>query len=154
MIGQVVLSDADGAQQGKAIGTVHVANALGWLEIKPSQMPIPPDYPTWDTKKRQAYRIKWYRTEQGKAYMPNRRYHAFPVDPDGRFRIEDVVPGSYSMKLSVQSTPGMTHALTRDRLEGSIEQDVEVGAIPGGHTDEPLDLGRIPLKLEVKNSTR
>ena len=154
LIGQVVLSDADGTQQGKAIRTVNVANAIGWLEIKPSQMPIPPDYATWDAKKRQAYKIKWHRTEQGKAYMRDRRYHAFPVNPDGRFRIEDVIPGTYTMRLSVQSTPGMTHALSRDWLEGSIEQDVEVRAISGGHTDEPLDIGRISMKLEVENPTR
>jgi hypothetical protein len=35
-------------------------------------------------------------------------------------------------------------------LEGRIKRDVEVGAIPGGHSDEPLDLGQIPLKLERK----
>ncbi len=151
LIGQVVLSAPDEAKADDRVSGVNIANAHGWLEIKPSQMPIPPDFRTWDTQKQRAYRNKWFHTEPGRAYMRTRRYHMFPIGADGRFRIEDVVPGSYNLRIGVQSTPGMTHALTRNRLGATIERDVEVGAIPGGHSDEPLDLGKIPLKLERQN---
>jgi hypothetical protein len=151
LIGRVVLSTAGGAKDGDAIAPINPANAQGWIETKPAEMPIPAEFASWDTAKRRAYKIKWYRTEAGKIYMRNRRFHSFPVGPDGRFRIEDAVPGSYHLSVDASSSPGLTHPLTRNRQTGSIERDVEVAAIPGGHTDEPMDLGTIPLKLEVKN---
>jgi RNA polymerase sigma factor (sigma-70 family) len=150
LIGRIVLSPAEGVQND-AIGLVSPGNARGWIEIKPAEMPTPADFMTWDTMKRQAYKRTWYRTEQGKTYMRNRRYHSFPVGPDGRFRIEDITPGPYSLSISLSSTAGLTHPLTRNRLQGTIERDVEVAPIPGGQSDLPLDLGTIALKLEVKN---
>jgi hypothetical protein len=150
LIGRIVLSGAEGARDGDAVAQVNPANASGWIELKPAEMPIPPDFKTWDAKKRQTYKFKWYRTEPGKAYMRDRRFHLFPVGPDGRFRIEDVIPGSYSLSISAGSTPGLSHPMTRNRMEGSIERDVEIAAIPGGHTDEPLDLGTMRLELKLK----
>ena len=50
MTGQVVLSAPDVAKAGDRIPGVHVANAYGSLWIKPSQMPIPPDFGSWDEK--------------------------------------------------------------------------------------------------------
>jgi hypothetical protein len=40
--------------------------------------------------------------------------------------------------------------VTRTQVEGTIEREVEVAPIPGVHSDEPLDLGTMSLKLEVK----
>ncbi len=151
LIGQVVLAMAQGVGKGEGHAPVNLANASGWLESRPALMPIPQDFATWDVKKQRAYKVKWYQTEPGKAYLRDRRYHIFPVGADGRFRIEDVVSGSYNMRISIQRTPGITHAHTRDRVEGRIERDLEVGAIPGGHSDEPMDLGTIPMKVEVKH---
>jgi RNA polymerase sigma factor (sigma-70 family) len=150
LIGRIVLSPVEGARDGEAIVPVTPTNAHGWIEIKPAQMPMPVDFMTWDATKRQQYTTKWYGTEAGKAYLRNRRFHMFPVAPDGRFRIEDITPGSYNLSITAGSTPGLTHPTTRNRVDGTIERDVEVAPIPGGHTDEPLDLGTMPLKLEVK----
>ena len=44
------------------------------------------------------------------------------------------------------------HLLTRNRVSGTIERHIAVAPIPGGHTDEPPDLGTMPLNLEVRNS--
>ena len=148
MVGQLVLAVPDAVEASDLMTGVHVANATGSLSSKPSQMPIPADFRTWDQKKQRAYEIKWYHTESGRAYMRTRRFHLFHVGADGRFRIEDVVPGSYRLSMSLASTPGMMNPLRRNRLGGRIERDVEVGTIPGGHSDEPLDLGKISLKLE------
>ncbi len=150
MVGQLVLAVPDAVEASDLMTGVHVANATGSLSSKPSQMPIPADFRTWDQKKQRAYEIKWYHTESGRAYMRTRRFHLFHVGADGRFRIEDVVPGSYRLSMSLASTPGMMNPLQRNRLGGRIERDVEVGAIPGGHSDEPLDLGKISLKLRAR----
>ena len=138
-------------QRRRGRRAVSLGNTHGWIETKPAQMPITPDFMTRDAKKRRDFRRKWYQTDEGKAYLRNRRFHMFPVAPDGRFRIEDITAGSYSLSITAGSTPGLTHPVTRNRVEGTIECEVEVAAIPGGHSDEPLDLGTMPLKLEVKN---
>jgi RNA polymerase sigma factor (sigma-70 family) len=149
LIGRIVLS-VEGAKSGDAVAPVNSGNARGWIELKPTELPIPPDFKAWDAKKQQTHKLGWYRTEPGKAYMRSRRFHSFPVGPDGQFRIEDITPGSYTLNISASSTPGLSHPMPRNQLEGEAERDFEIPAIPGGHTDEPLDLGTMPLKLEVK----
>ena len=151
LIGQVVLSAPD---EAKAADRLTRRPRRQRVRLAPDQALPDADstgLPDLGREEAAAYKIKWYHTEPGRAYMRTRRFHLFYVGADGRFRIEDVVPGSYTLSIGVASTPGITHPLTRNRFEGRIERDVEVGPIPGGHSEEPLDLGKIPLKLEREN---
>lgn len=72
-----------------------------------------------------------------KAALERRRFYGFTVQPDGRFRAEDVPPGEYEFFISVRQ-PGDGGAV----LE--VERNVVVPPTDGGNP-EPLDLGTLPL---------
>ena len=72
--------------------------------------------------------------------------YASTIDKDSRFRIEDVPAGTYELELTVNgsrdprfSGPGREIAYLR--------MPVVVPEIPGGRSNEPLDLGTITAKL-------
>ncbi len=67
-------------------------------------------------------------------------------DKDGRFRIDDVTPGVYSLAFSVNAKPN-PQALERGEVIGLVRMSVTVPEVPGGESDEPLDLGTITAKL-------
>jgi hypothetical protein len=72
-----------------------------------------------------------------------RQYH-FAVEPDGTFRIDDVEPGEYRLSISFSEVPG-----TGARIGASVahaQHAFIVPEIPGGRSDEPLDLGELPVK--------
>jgi beta-lactamase regulating signal transducer with metallopeptidase domain/protocatechuate 3,4-dioxygenase beta subunit len=72
--------------------------------------------------------------------------YASTIDKDGRFRIEDVPSGKYELELTVNgardprfSGPGKEIA--------HLRMPVVVPEMPGGRSNEPLDLGTITAKL-------
>jgi thiol-disulfide isomerase/thioredoxin len=67
-------------------------------------------------------------------------------DKDGRFRIDDVTPGTYALGFSLNAKPN-PQALERGEVIGSVQMSVTVPEVPGGQSDEPLDLGVITAKL-------
>ena len=72
--------------------------------------------------------------------------YAVKVEPDGSFRVDDVIAGSYELTIrpsgaAVQSLPARWHRARSPRPD----RDVTVPEMSGGRSDEPLDLGAIPL---------
>ena len=67
------------------------------------------------------------------------------VRPDGRFRIEDVSAGKYRLTAEVRE-PGNGIPGTYGRELASIDTEVVVPEMPGGRSDEPLDVGTIELE--------
>ena len=86
LVGQVVLSGPDEARAGGPVTGVHVANANGWLEIKPAQMPIPADFRTWDAQKRQPTRSSGTAPRRGE---PTCAPGGTTCSPSGRRPIPD-----------------------------------------------------------------
>lgn len=70
------------------------------------------------------------------------RHIALP-DKEGRFRIEDVPPGAYTLRVPLNASDGVTNARV-----GEATADFTVPGEPGGRSDEPLDLGDLPVKLD------
>ncbi len=82
-------------------------------------------------------------------WQKDHRSHAFLLQSDGSFRVEDIVPGEYQLKIEIHDD------YEEPRFHGYIvlgktERTITVPAIPGGRTltDEPLDLGLIPFALD------
>jgi beta-lactamase regulating signal transducer with metallopeptidase domain/peroxiredoxin len=68
------------------------------------------------------------------------------IDKDGRFRLDDVTPGTYEMTISVSATSDPQVFDPADAI-GWLQMSVTVPEVPGGQSDEPLDLGTITAKL-------
>jgi hypothetical protein len=64
------------------------------------------------------------------------------IDKDGRFRIEDVPAGKYTLEVRA-GHPGFGLAV---REIGKVSMTVTVPDIPGGRSNEPLDLGTITAR--------
>ena len=69
-------------------------------------------------------------------------------DKDGRFRIDDVTPGTYTLGFSVNAKPN-PQAHEPGEAISSVRTTVTVPEVPGGDSDEPFDLGTItPMVFE------
>jgi RNA polymerase sigma factor (sigma-70 family) len=74
-----------------------------------------------------------------------RRSYAAVIGKDGSFRIDDVESGTYELIFVIDEPPANADAPPTHKPIASDRREVTVPAIPGGRTDEPLDLGTIPL---------
>ena len=68
------------------------------------------------------------------------------LDKDGRFRFDDITPGTYEMTFSVNAKPDSQLFDPGNDL-GSLRMSVTMPEIAGGQSDEPLDLGSLTIKL-------
>jgi len=131
-------------------GSLHFGAGLRALETWRPDSPKPADYDQMTQRRQQEWYSQWRNTPEGQAYSdaiwhnPNRRQYVFRIEPDGRFRIEDVIAGKYTLTVFLEEPfprPGSPQDL------GSYRSTIEVPEIPGGRTDEPLDLGELVLKM-------
>jgi hypothetical protein len=92
----------------------------------------------WASEEGYNYRRNWFRLGQAKLL------------PDGTIRAEDVPPGEYRLKLTYSADPIRGPNLSRERI-ATASKKFTIPEIPGGHTDEPFDLGVLrpePLRSE------
>ena len=88
--------------------------------------------------------VGWLKTSEGKAYDRSKRAYDIDVRPDGRFRVEDVPAGKYELHVEVR---GPRQGVPRYRPEvANTTEEITVPEMPGGRSDEPLDVGTIELK--------
>ena len=71
---------------------------------------------------------------------------ASTIDKDGLFRIEDVPAGKYELELSVNEARDVRFS-GPGKIIGHLRMPVVVPEIPGGRSNEPLDLGTVTAKL-------
>jgi hypothetical protein len=126
---------------------LSLADVTGSFRLAPPPVPDPKFHDRGMSKdERRAWYEAWSVTEEGKlflAYEKDRQFYAFTVRRDGSFRIDDVVPGTYQLVLQVLDAP----AAGRHPL-AEAKTTVNVPPIPGGRSDEPLDLQKIELTAE------
>lgn len=107
---------------------------------------LPANWQQLSDAQRQLWYQQWNGTEEAKAIERNRHY--YPVFPakDGSFRVDDVVPGDYSLILRIDdSNAGSNAGFVKPMAQ--LAHEFTLPEIPGGRTDEPHDLGQIQLKL-------
>jgi hypothetical protein len=85
----------------------------------------------------------WNNSPEVKQASAHHRYYAVQFNADGAFRIEDVPPGKYDLRLQFNE-PGPQNFMPGP-LIGSLTREVEVPEMPNGLVDEPLDLGKLDL---------
>ena len=106
--------------------------------------PTPDDYPDfteeqrdawWDAFPRRPRVAPTWRTENGNTRSTSR--------PDGMFRVEDVPAGRYVLTLPFE---GRTEG-DRSGRRAFARAEVVVPEMPGGRSDQPLDIGAVPLDV-------
>jgi protocatechuate 3,4-dioxygenase beta subunit/peroxiredoxin len=117
--------------------------------------PMPDDIKNGTPEQQQ----KWYKdflaSDAGKKFIADQQsqrqtFRNYPVEvvADGKFRIEDVVPGSYQLYFSIMrnSTPtaGM---IAEDAQLAAGNAEFTVSEIPGGYSDEPQTLPELKMNL-------
>ena len=107
--------------------------------------PEPPYPMILKGEERQAWLADWLKTEEGEAYSSQECEFDTNVRPDGTFRVEDVPAGKYRLQAYLHE-PGNGVPGTWGPEVASIDTEITVPEIPGGRSDEPLDLGTIELK--------
>jgi peroxiredoxin len=107
--------------------------------------PEPPYPEGLNRTQREAWLAEWLATGAGKAYAWSKRAYDTNVRPDGRFRVEDVSAGKYKLQAEVRE-PGHGGPGSYGPELASITTEITVPEIPGGRSDEPLDVGTIELK--------
>lgn len=72
--------------------------------------------------------------------------YAVKVETDGSFRVDDVPAGEYDLRIQVYEPPTDEYRAIGEQA-GSITHKVVVPEMPGGRSDEPLDVGAIELNM-------
>jgi hypothetical protein len=91
---------------------------------------------------------QWSESDAGKAYQQARRIYRIAVSPDGSFRANEVPAGTYNFHVQYfeQRILDSQGHHTMFACVAMLEAEIAVPEIPGGHTDEPLNLGDLVLK--------
>ncbi len=98
-------------------------------------------------EERQVWFDKWSRTEEGVAYNKKSwQSFAVVVGDDGRFRIEDIPSGDYTLSLSINTGETPNPYGTSKTLD-TLRHKFTVPEMAGGRSDQPLDLGDLTLAL-------
>ncbi len=73
--------------------------------------------------------------------------YPFRIETNGTFRVEDVPSGQYELQISLFEKP-KDGSSGYGPVIGTVNYDFDVPEMPGGRSDEPLDIGTIELKME------
>jgi RNA polymerase sigma factor (sigma-70 family) len=122
----------------------HFTLGEGVLALPQRELPTPDEYLELDSEHRAAWWQAFSRTAEGRAEIEDReRRYAVQLRGDGEFRIDDVPAGRYVLKLPFE---GLSRG-AREGRQAFARCEVVVPEMAGGRTDEPLDIGAIPLEV-------
>jgi hypothetical protein len=109
---------------------------------------LPAGWDKMDEQTRAKWNQQWQQSPEVKAFeneRENQKRYLVAVRPDGTFRADDVTAGEYELGVSLvdRDTREPGPMTTKTLATGS--RDFTIGEIPGGRSDEPLDLGSVEL---------
>ncbi|MDY0356554.1 MAG: Clp protease N-terminal domain-containing protein [Sedimentisphaerales bacterium] len=131
-------------------GPIYFGAGLRALDTARPDPPRPADYDQMTQRRQQEWLKQWHQTPEAEEYLkavwhnPNQRHYTFCVADDGTFRIEDVIPGKYSLTVWLEE-----RFSGGGRLEefGGYSGTVEVPPMDEAYSDDPLDVGDLVLRL-------
>jgi hypothetical protein len=131
-------------------GPVYFGQGLRVLDTWRPDPPRPANYGQMTKREQQEWYSQWSKTPEAEAFYDalwhdlGRRHYVFRIDKDGVFRIEDVVQGKYNLTVWLEERftgPGRPEEI------GGYSGTVVVPPMTVTYTDEPLDLGNLPLAM-------
>ena len=132
------------------IALSKLVGGLCALRTERRECPHPEDYFDWPDDRQSDWVRTWHATPEGRAFFASERMYAIILGSDGSFRAEDVPAGRYLLNMPFTSR---TSGDQTGRL-GLARAVVNVPPIPGGRSDEPLDIGAVPLDVFPRNSLK
>jgi formylglycine-generating enzyme required for sulfatase activity len=150
---------------GKGIVPPELVGRDDWVwDSRPEAMsgkdvPLPeePDAVKKGTPQQQE---QWWtdfmKTDAGKAYIAAqqqpRTMIGVEMNTDGTFKIEDVKAGTYTLELGIRGKgftqiPGAPQGEVTAKSLAAARVEFTVPEMPGGRSDEPLDIGTIKLEM-------
>src|SRR6185436_5067186 len=109
---------------------------FGALHPKTNEMHRPPNWSELSTEEKGALTAAWEKSPDGILHKQARCRITFRPAPDGSFIVRDVPAGEYRLWVGGSTYPPWTQISRGDLL-------VTVPEMPGGRSDEPLDVGEI-----------
>jgi protocatechuate 3,4-dioxygenase beta subunit len=165
--GQTVIVNVGGMGR-PVVGTVIVppelASRTDWIfsfcqmsthvdMVFPS-VPMPDEIKNGSRESQMRWYQAWAKTDAGKAMMlaqqkamSGRRSYSFSVATDGTFRVEDVLAGTYDVSVNLRTTTGQNGM---SDTVGMGWARLVVPEMPGGRSDEPLQMESIPINKAGK----
>lgn len=89
--------------------------------------------------------MEWNLSPEGREYRRKSTTTPFEIEPDGSFRIEDVQPGECRITLVTLIRGSNPHDLQQAHF--SLHHDFTVPEFPSERTDEPFDIGVLPVRI-------
>jgi thiol-disulfide isomerase/thioredoxin len=143
---QVVMGGTGRAVIGKLTASKKINGAVDWTASNNSLIIKPSAAGLLSTALQ-----KLRSTGRGSEVRFASRSYSIVLDRDGSFRVEDVEAGVYDLHVMVDEPPRDSTGFSHSRnILGTARRVVTIPPIPGGRSDEPLDLGTILLKPAKK----
>jgi RNA polymerase sigma factor (sigma-70 family) len=145
----VVLGGAGRAVIGHIIAPDGYSKPVDWTRsrVDLSIYTAPPDhFATMTDSEKLVWRQVWFKSAEGQAYRRNQSGHGAMINDDGTFRLEDIAPGTYRFKASLNGPPENPYTINGPQ----IGEETRIITISDGDPDEPIDLGEIELTSDPK----
>lgn len=112
--------------------------------VEGTRVSPPENWQKMTNEQQVAWQKAWEKTPAGRKFHGLRWSEDFDIDPDGTFRLEDLVPGTYFVSLRMFRNE---NGFGEDLVE--CTKEFTVPPLPAGteRSDEPLDLGTIETTL-------
>ncbi len=95
---------------------------------------------------------EWMESEAGRAQTRRQRSYSLRLEADGSFRLEDIPAGTYV--LTVTGVPDKVVSVVTGTLDRAtterLTREIVVPEMPGGRSDDPLDLSVIKLQIPAR----
>ena len=111
------------------------------IQSDSKMIPYPSDLLAKNDGSMMIWAKQWWASAAGHEYR--RKWFSFrgaKLEADGTIRVDDVPPGEYRLSLTYSADSLRGAGLSPDRVAFATKQ-FTIPEIPGGHSDEPFDLG-------------
>jgi hypothetical protein len=114
-----------------------------------SDLPQPPHDPNLTPQEHSKRYFQWQKsTAEGRYRLKYGWNEEFDVNPDGTFRIDDVLPGKYEAYFDYQVREGRQRYFGPSLIAAFAQ--FEVKEMPGERSDEPIDVGLVQVKVRPR----
>ena len=132
---------------------INWTNGHNSLSLKLPEYQQPENVEQMTMEERRAWYVAWRNSNEGKTFVEEQRkqsrHYAVKIEHDGTFRVEDVPAGKYELRITVYEPP-VGRQCGFGEFIGSVSHGFDVPEMPGGRSDEPLNIGTLELVIKKR----